>query len=303
MSKEIVYIKKHGPSTGAGFWIYQGYFKAWENLGFEVRWYEIPSDIKTDNPFYIMTNDSLISETMINLFSQSEKTFLFVQPGEFPKPWGEHPNFVSACQKQFVAKINEMENVFKWTWCDSKKYHQMWKNVYTMPLAFDSIGYRGASYQEKLDFDVCFIGGLANNGFNEKVKIMNEVMGFLEKSELKCGFFINKNVPHNLERDILFSSKVCLNVHDNYQRVLGFDTNERTFKSLGLGGCLISDEVGQVTNIFPDVYTDNSPQNLLEQIRKIIRNPEVLEKIKTKNRKTVEDEHTYIKRVEKFLSL
>ena len=303
MSKEIVYIKKHGPSSGAGFWIYQGYYSAWESLGYEVSWYEIPSDIKTEKPFYVMTNDSAISESMIRILGKSKKTFLFTQPGDFPDPWGTHSNFISACQKQYVAKLNEMDNVIQWTWCDSKKYHEMWKNVYTMPLAFDSLGYRGASYQKKLDFDICFIGGLANNGFNEKVKIMDNVLGYLEKSELKCGFFVNKDVPHIIERDILFSSKICLNIHDNYQRVLGFDTNERTFKSLGLGGCLISDEVGQVTHLFSNIYTDNEPQNLLEQAKRIIRNPDKLEETKKKNREVIEESHTYIKRVEEFLKL
>ena len=82
-------------------------------LGYEVKWYEIPSDIKVDHPFIVMTNDSDISEKMISIISDSHKTFLFVQPGEFPEPWGTHPNFVSACQKPYVAKLNEMENVIK----------------------------------------------------------------------------------------------------------------------------------------------------------------------------------------------
>ena len=303
MYEETIYIKKHGPSSGAGFWIYQGYYKAWQALGYEVKWYEIPSDIKVDHPFIVMTNDSDISEKMISIISDSHKTFLFAQPGEFPEPWGTHPNFVSACQKPYVAKLNEMENVIKWTWCDNKKYHDMWRDVYTFPLAFDNIGYKAARYEKKLDFDVCFIGGLANNGFNEKVKIMNEMLGFLEKSELNCGFFVNKNVPHNIERDILFSSKVCLNIHDNYQRTLGFDTNERTFKSLGLGGYLVSDNVTQVTNIFPDTYTDNDPQKILEHIRKTVRNPDILTETKNKNRKLIDEKHTYIKRVEDFMKL
>lgn len=301
MSKAIVYIKKHPPNTGAGFWIYQGYKRAWEQLGYTVRWYEIPIDIKTDKPFYIMTNDSFISESMINLMELSERTFLFVQPGTFPEPWGNHPNFISACQKQFVAKLNDMENVIKWTWCQNKKYHEMWNNIYTIPLAFDNIGYSDFSYNKHLNFDVCFVGGVANNGFNEKIKIMQDMLGFLSKTELKCGFFVNKNIPHQAEREIIYSSKVCLNIHDKYQRVLGLDTNERTFKALGLNGCLVSDDVTQVNTIFPDVFVDNDPEKLLEKIRSYIRNPEQLQVLKEKNRSLIIEKHTYVHRVKEML--
>ena len=65
----------------------------------------------------------------------------------------------------------------------------------------------------------------------------------------------------------------------------------------------MSDNVTQVTNIFPDTYTDNDPQKILEQIRKTIRNPDILTEIKNKNRKLIEEKHTYIKRVEDFMKL
>ena len=58
-------------------------------------------------------------------------------------------------------------------------------------------------------------------------------------------------------------SKISLNIHDAYQRTLGCDTNERTFKSLGLNGILISDKIKQLENIFPNIKTSNDSSELV----------------------------------------
>ena len=125
-----------------------------------------------------------------------------------------------------------------------------------------------------------------------------------KKSALNCGFFIDRNLSHQQETAILYNSKVCINIHDAYQRALGLDTNERTFKSLGLNGIMISDKVEQLGRMFPNVKTSNDPAELVKMAKEIISlsEKEILN-IKTKNRQMILENHTYIKRVEQLLSL
>ena len=123
-----------------------------------------------------------------------------------------------------------MDNVYLWTFADTdKKYYNKWKEVRTVPLAFDSIGYTRSINEKYKKFDACFIGGWANNGFNEKKKIMIDIFSKFKASGLKCAFFVEKNLTHEQETQLMSSSRVTLNIHDAYQRTLGTDTNERTF--------------------------------------------------------------------------
>mgnify|MGYP003668172848 FL=1 len=123
-------------------------------------------------------------------------------------------------------------------------------------------------------------------------------------SGLKCGFFIGKNLTHEQETAILCNSKVAVNIHDAYQRLLGNDTNERTFKSLGLTGLLVSDEVTQASRLFPDVKMSNNPKKLVKLVQEYAKMPtgELLE-IKNTNKENIANNHTYINRVQKLLSL
>jgi len=190
-------------------------------------------------------------------------------------------------------------------WCfgDADLYHNKWKKVNTIPLAFDSISYKPKK-DKKYEYDICFVGGWANNGFNEKRKIMIDIFVEFKKSGLNCGFFIGKNLTHEQENLLLYNSKISLNIHDAYQRTLGFDTNERTFKSLGLNGVLISDKVDQLERIFPSVKTSNDPAELVKFAKEYLSLAEKeLNDIKEENRQLILDNHCYTHRVEKLLSL
>ena len=169
-----IYIKKH--EAHAGKWIYDGYAKAWNFLGHEVDFYNELEDIKDNNDFYLMTLDSCIREENLSIIDNAKKTFLFVQPLKFEMPWGSHPNFVSSLDITLVNKINK-KNVIKWTFCEKSKYYQEWEDVQTFPLAFDNISYTNFSKNKNYNFDVCFIGGRANNGFDEKYKIKDPMSG------------------------------------------------------------------------------------------------------------------------------
>ena len=153
-------------------------------------------------------------------------------------------------------------------------------------------------------FDVCYIGGRANNGFDEKYQIMSHYFSKFEDTDLKCGIFIDKNISHEQENQILCNSKVCLNIHDNYQRLMGtVDSNERTFKSLGCNGILVSDREGFIPKTFPDVPIFDTPEQMVELVDNYLNMPsDDLQEIRDKHRKLIRDQHTYIERVKALLS-
>ena len=130
-----------------------------------------------------------------------------------------------------------------------------------------------------------------------------EHFNVLMKSGLKCGVFINKGLTHAQENLVLYNSKVALNIHDSYQRILGNDSNERTFKSLGLTGALVCDNIRQISGMFPDLPLYNSPAEMVEQIHSYLENEKLLKETKDYYRQLIADEHTYVHRVEQMREL
>lgn len=301
-----IYIKR--PSIqGAWLWITKGYVNAWESHGFIVEYYDSFEQINSKNtPYYIMVRDWDIKEiSFLKVLEKAERVFFFVQPSVFPEPWGRHPNFISNLGTNIVNKIDKMENIYLWTFANiNQKFYPRWtKKIHTVPLAFDSISYRPIP-DEKYAFDICFIGGWANNGFNEKKKIMLNFFGELKKLKIKHGIFINKNLTHEQENKILYNSKIAINIHDAYQHALGLDINERTFKSLGLNGFLINDNVRQIKTIFPeesyDIPIAKDPVTMRELVEFYL--DKNLDSIKMYNRQMILQKHTYYERVREMLS-
>ncbi len=133
---------------------------------------------------------------------------------------------------------------------------------------------------------------------------MIEVFSAFKDSGLNCGFFINKNLSHEQETAVIYNSKVSLNIHDAYQRVLGSDTNERTFKSLGLNGALISDDIGQLNRLFPEIKSTNEPGEIVKLTKETLALSEAeLGDLKMQNRHLVLKNHCYTHRVQDLLNL
>jgi len=297
-----VYCVKY--ESYAGKWIYDGYRNAWNSLGFTVKDLRQLNEASSD--YYLMTTDSWVTKDNIKYLEKANKVFLYVQPNVFPSPWGTHPNFVSTASKEIVKRINALDNVIMWSFADIKtEYYPDWSGqIHTVPLAFDTISYSHVRNAGEYIFDVCYIGGWANNGFDEKKRIMLDVFSEFKKTNLKCGFFINRNVSHEQEQKIISNSKVCLNIHDAYQRVLGLDTNERTFKSLGLNGLLVSDKIDQLNEIFPNVKTSNSSKKIVEYVAEYAKmEHNDIQKIKNKNKQQVLKEHCYTNRIKYLLGV
>jgi len=311
-----------GYSAHAGKWIYEGYRNAWKELGYDVVVNATPpshtqgwttwstphplTDEELKEEYVLMCVDGRVKSlsTFMEAARRSYKTFIFAQPNSFPAPWGSHSNFVSTAADEVINTLNQMDNVYLWTFGRVTTHHHKWKKVNTIPLAFDPISYLPLKNENYNKYDICFVGGWANNGFNEKRKIMVESFNEFKKSGLKCGFFIGKNLTHEQENMLLYNSKISLNIHDAYQRVLGNDTNERTFKSLGLNGALISDKVEQLESIFPNVKTSNDPKELVRITKEYLSlTSRELNDFKEENRQMILDNHCYTHRVKELLSL
>lgn len=294
-----IYIQKN--TENAWKWIGSGYAHAFAYLDHSIEFIDNLFEIKTENPYKIFCRQDMVNEFNIFILEKSSATYLFVQPNHFPSPWGNHPSWQCHIDPQLIQKINKLKNVKKWTFCSDLNFFNLWEDVSILPLAFDNINYK-SNVCHDYKYDVCFIGGLADNGYNEKIKIMEQTLNSFISSGLKCGFSVNQNVSHDVENQVLINSKVALNIHDAYQRHLGFDSNERTFKSLGVNGVLVCDNVKQVRDLFPFAYCDNNVEDLIKKTKEYCAlSIDDLNKIKQENQKIIELEHTYIKRVEKLI--
>jgi hypothetical protein len=284
-------------------WITQGYEKAFSYFDFETIIVDDLKKIDTSKEYYIFYREDGVNDSTIDILKNSKQTYLYVQPNHFPYHWGQHPSWQCSVSKENITKLNSFDNIKKWTFCSDLSFFNLWNDVHIMPLAYDSISYQSKEVAD-YKYDICFIGGFADNGFNEKIKNMQEVLGAFIESGLKCGFSVNGNVSHEIENSVLNESKISLNIHDLYQRVVGLDSNERTFKSLGCNGLLLCDYVKQVKDLFPFCYCSNNPKDLIDKAREYCYlSINDLNEIKQKNKIFISENHTYIKRVEKFISL
>lgn len=299
-----VYIKNH--PTNAGHWIYnKGYFAAWKSMGYEPCLYNTLKEVDLATEYYLMCLDSDITDSFaLTVLEKAKTVWLYVQPSFYPGKWGKHPNFITSTNNKIISIVNTFPNLHKWSFLTKNNdLFKSWGEVYSIPLAFDNLGYLSEikSFHNKYHYEICYIGGRANNGFDEKYQLLQKTFAALGK--FKAGFFVERSLTLSDEANILFHSDIGLNVHDVFQREHGFDTNERTFKTLGLTGFIISDDNKQMQDLFGITGTNNLVQ-LEEMIKTWLQLAEnERQKIKEENRNKIIEKHTYIKRVESLLSL
>lgn len=300
--KNTVYIKHH--NSGAGKWIYEGFARAWMSLGYNIKFFDNILTVGSDAK-YVMTTEADLTPDGISILGIAEKSFVFVQPFKFPNPWGKHPNWVTSVSHDIAETVNNIQSIKKWTFVNninSKDFYP-WESVHYLPLAFDSFGYQLLPFDAEKNFDVCFVGGWADNGFNEKQKRIVDFLGCLQSSDLNCGFFINSGLSHEQENVVLCTSNIAINIHDEYQVKLGLDVNERVFKSLAMSGALVSDHVHEMKNLFPKVELAESPKEMLELIKQNLENVPSLLNLKEENRALILKNHTYLSRINQMVSL
>lgn len=298
MKKTTVYIKNH--PAAAGYWIYNlGYKSAWEKLGYNVILFNNMLEIKNLKDSIVMTTSSDVdSEEKIKVLKNTKKSFVFVTSEWFP---GIHNIYASDIKEE----LRNNENIVLWTYAQVKEPYSLKKSigsVIELPLAFDNINYK-RMIDNNYNFDVCFVGKLVDNGTNEKPARMRAYLERILKEEnIKCGFFgMSNNISHIDECKILTNSKICLNIHDVYQNLYGLDTNERTFKSLGLNGMLVSDYVKQISDLELNVVLNSDIEQYIISIKSYLNFN--LEEIKKFNRREIEEKHTYVERVKKLIKL
>lgn len=290
-----IYLPKH--DANAGKWIYQGYYNAWKSLGYNPIWYSSIEAVP-DNSLVMTTDGMLDNPKDLKRF---DKTFLYVLPSNYLEPYNKHPNYITKHSSSTISEINCLKNVIKFSFGDIDKKYFEWKNVSYVPLAFDNFSY--SQSKGNFLFDVCFIGGMADNGYNEKINIMREYLGEFLNQGLKCGFYINKGLTHDEEVMVLNGTRIPLNIHDKYQHLTGLDTNERTFKAIGCAGYVLSDYVACLEKKPLDdlkMTLAKSPKEMVSMAKELIASKD-LQVLKDYNFEVILQKHTYVQRVKTLL--
>ncbi len=203
------------------------------------------------------------------------------------------------------------------------------QKYFTIPLACDkTICF--PEYSKKFKADISFIGTylpqkrevMKERLFPLKSKYDLKLYGqdwilkdFLLSWGQKFGQYYNINLLKKIqkpklmledERRIYSSSTICVNIHEDYQRQLGGDCNERTFKIPACGGFEIVDDIAYVRKYFKEgeeIVIVKNKDDWFQKIDYYIKNPEKRLPIIEAGRKKVLKEHTYHKRAEQIINI
>ena len=200
---------------------------------------------------------------------------------------------------------------------------------YTVPLAADKLS---LTYEFSTDFisDISYIGTnlpSKRRFFQECVfplrtkydlrlygqdwTFRDRMMGWIQKfgqyyniSHLSS---IRKPSLHiSDESKIYSSSRICINVHEDYQRKFGGDCNERTFKIPICGGFEITDDVACIRKYFKageEIIIAENRKDWFEKIDFYMNNPDERVPIIEAGRNRVLTEHTYHNRAEQLINI
>lgn len=177
------------------------------------------------------------------------------------------------------------------------------------------ISYIGTYLPNKRDFIKQYVFPLKNK-YN--TKIYGKDWSFLDRSlntMNKLGQFYN--IPylrsfrkHDLtlqeERQIYKSSKISLNIHEDFQKEDKGEINERTFKIPASGGFEVVDAVPSLSNYFKigeELVVSYSRADWFDKIDYYLKNPEKRLPIIEAGKKKILEKHTYHNRVKQILSI
>lgn len=199
----------------------------------------------------------------------------------------------------------------------------------TIPLAADRLTLE-PSYDKEFAADISFIG----TNLPQKRKFFKEWLfplresydlrlygqDWTRKDQLlgmitKGGQYFN--IPYirslqkpslqlNDEAKIYASSKILVNIHEDYQRHFGGDCNERTFKIPFCGGLEVTDDVAVIRDYFKEdseIVIAHSKEDWFEKIRYYYDHPEKAKKIIEAGHRRVLKDHTYHNRAQQMLDL
>ena len=196
-------------------------------------------------------------------------------------------------------------------------------NLHTVLLAADSeLIY--PDYSEKFVADISFIGtylpgksAILNSWvkplskkcnlkiYGQDWTLLNRALGMAQR----VGQYFNVPVLKNFlkqplmlsdERKVYASSKISINLHEEYQKQFLGDINERTFKIPLAGGFEITDAMPSLQKYFKigeELVVAENKRDWFEKIGYYLKHPAKRRQISEKGRKRVLKEHTYGNRV------
>jgi len=199
----------------------------------------------------------------------------------------------------------------------------------TIPLAADRVTLKPA-FDKKFEADISFIG----TNLPQKRQFFKEWLFPLAKDYnlklygqdwrrrdrylglvTKGGQYLNLPVIKNLQKPplklndealIFASSKVLVNIHEDYQRQFGGDCNDRTFKVPFCGGLEVCDDVAVVRDYFKEgkeIVIARDKADWFDKIRYYYDHPEAAKKIAAAGHKRAMKDHTYHNRAKQILDL
>ena len=108
------------------------------------------------------------------------------------------------------------------------------------------------------------------------------------------------------EAKIYFSSKISINVHEEYQLDFGGECNERTFKIPASGGFQIVDDVAVISKYFKkgeEILVASNNDEWRDMVQHFLQHEDERQMIARAGRERVLSEHTYDHRVRLIESL
>jgi hypothetical protein len=203
------------------------------------------------------------------------------------------------------------------------------KDYITIPLAADKIALKPL-FAEKFAADISFIGTnlpqkrqyfkewLFPLRTNYQLKLYGQDWTSLDRLTgliTKSGQYFNMPVIKNLQKPVLqpgeeakiyASSRILVNIHEDYQRAFGGDCNERTFKIPFCGGLEISDNVRVIHEYFKEdkeIVIAHSKTDWFDKIRHYLDHPKQAQEIAKAGQVKASEEHTYHNRAKQMLDL
>ena len=108
------------------------------------------------------------------------------------------------------------------------------------------------------------------------------------------------------ERKIYSASKICINVHEDYQKEFGGDCNERVYKILLAKGFEITDNVACIKKYFKEekeIIIAKDKNDWFKKIDYYMQHPEERKRIAEAGYTKVLKEHTYHNRINKIIEI
>lgn len=197
----------------------------------------------------------------------------------------------------------------------------------TIPLAADRKT-DFEDYDKNYKFDIAFIGAYQpqkKKFFQEyvfplKAKYDLQLIGrdwtWIDKQKNnihRVGQYFNIPILKTLQKPvpakgetakIYTSSKLLINVHEEYQRSFGGDCNDRTFKVPACGGLIINDDVSCIRKYFADdeIVIAKDKNDWFEKIDYYMSHTEEAKKIAKKAQIRVMTEHLWEHRLQKIIN-